>query len=375
MSEGTEGFDDVMEAAFAEGEAAVLEEVGADEGDVSTKEVVDVSGAGDVSEESGTTPASTEDINKAEQTISDAGFEKTAEGLYRFKASGEMVELDENKLVSWARRYEAAVKGENKLREERDSFAEAAKEAEALKELTKQNDELLKAILRGGAESDQLLKEMRQAFADPNTTSSEEPRKVDKTGPTQDEMAMAGQQVVQDVIMPYAQQVAEAFEGADAAEVRDAILTMLDEEVGVKKDLSWDDLEDVMNRRIIEEMEGAGYDRTGDLNRFDSTPHRDVGDGSGGNAEARTARGITKKGFKKVDEAAALKAENERLKAELQEKATGSTPEIEGGFSGGSGSRKNQAEAKSELLDLSEARSVRDIMDELDKMERKAYNG
>ena len=277
-----------------------------------------------------------------------------------FTSDGETQEVTLAKAIAWAQQMKIATKREGKLRTERNEAIEKAKGADKYKEAADSNDTLLKAILKGGPEADTLLREMRGEYA---KVLGNKPPVVDEKAPTTsstDETAAAGAELATKIIKPHAEALAKGFEGADALEIAQEIVTLLSEE----PNLDWDLVDDILHRRILEQLEAAGYTQTAEVEKFDLTSWRE---GTTQETEEKKVglrpKGAAPRRGAETPAEKALRVENENLKRKLQEHTLRGAPPGPSPVGGGK-TPKGPVDAglKSDLIDVSGAKSVAEVM-------------
>lgn len=374
--------DDVIADALDEGVAEITGAAGADaDADATTPPAAepdhtaeDVAGAaGEDAGESDGDVAGEGDGGAGRQPFSfneDIDLETVRDGsaTVKFTSDGEEREVPIRKLVAHSQQLKSTLAREEALREERNGYAEKAQEAEKFKEAAEQSDTILRQILAGGPESDRLLKDMRTKYAEGLGKAPPEPAGDKPAGPSEDEMAAAARKLATEVISPHAKHLAELYE-ADPEEVAQEMVGMLAKEPNP----SWDVVDDIMHRRLPNALEENGYEATGEMERFDLEPFREAGQrDAGGKANGLTPKGKRRKTGLTPREKQ-LEAENEALKAQLAEKALEDVPPSGDTTTNAGGKKKRgskDAGLSNDLIDVSEAESVSDVMKALDEMEQ-----
>lgn len=363
MDTPVDGFS-VIEQALQEGEAAALGE-----------QPVDAPIEGEGGENLGDEPSSPWDgkaysIDADEYDVGLVSGEKKIS----YKADGEKRTKTLDQLVDSAQKADYNERQLNKTRSQLKELSDKLTEFEQLNSAAQQDAEILSRILKG---DDAFLTELRKRYNEalgnkPAGKPAEAPRDepVDGYGNTT-ESQQQGLAFVMKAIKPWADQVAEAYD-ADPADLVKQVLLMADNEPS--HTFGWDTLDDILNHRLINELEAAGYTRSKDAPRFDVEqwiPNE--------SPPERVSSYITPKGERKRS-ASELAAENERLRTELAEKAVADggpgpvsdTPGSKGG-KGRSSSGSDGSRYRSDLIDVSEAQSADDIFEALDAMEQSAY--
>jgi hypothetical protein len=246
---------------------------------------------------------------KPYERLEDMSVEQMLGGEARieYTVSGETKNLALNKLVDWATRLPGTSKAGQ---EARDRVKELDAELEKYSDLeskNSQNEALLRRILRG---DDATLAKAREAY----------------------EKGMG-----EDFLPPKAEPA------------------------------TWATVNDILNRRVIERLEENGYEAER-WERFDTDKIEASTQG------ATQTSGIKPKGATpEVTSDDSLKAENEKLRAQLAEARVSGAGDVErdAGASNDRKGRKPNKKYKSELIDLTEADSVDDILKQLDDMEER----
>jgi hypothetical protein len=302
---------------------------------------------------------------KPYERLEDMSVEQMLGGEARieYTVSGETKNLALNKLVDWATRLPGTSKAGQ---EARDRVKELDAELEKYSDLeskNSQNEALLRRILRG---DDATLAKAREAYEKGMGEDFLPPKAEPATDDTTDAQAAeeaAGRRLAIEVIGPHAEALAEAF-GAEPGGIAIEIAQMIKDE---GRHLTWATVNDILNRRVIERLEENGYEAER-WERFDTDKIEASTQG------ATQTSGIKPKGATpEVTSDDSLKAENEKLRAQLAEARVSGAGDVErdAGASNDRKGRKPNKKYKSELIDLTEADSVDDILKQLDDMEER----
>ena len=273
-----------------------------------------------------------------------------------FRQDGEDKTLSLEKLINQAQRAQLNSRKNQEYRDELKNLRPLARELEDAKAKAENADTILQSILGG---DDQLLSRMRQAYQKALGPDGKLPEAPE---PSQDPEAEAGRQAIQQVMMPHAEALAEAFD-VDSMDVASELADLITEYAS-KADMDWDAMDDIMNVQIVQLLEDLEYELVEgqELPVFDSSQYREKAQAS----QPRTP-GLRRRGERpaKVD---SKDARIRELEAQLQELKTGEAPEVSK-KSGPSGRRSKPSEkgASSDLLDLSGAESYQDILNAMDK--------
>lgn len=370
-----------IQDAMAEGEAAVLADIQAStslpasppqQADSSREEVIQDASVDAQAIVERETPRTDESESPPADESTRPGWWKTSvDGLdpaatFTFKQDGEEVTLPVEKVLKAAARAPFLARQETKLRAERNDALTRAQEADQYKEAAEAGDRILTEILRG---DNDLLSRMRAKFQE---TTGARRANANQPAPAPDQALdpamQEGQRVVQEVLTPYAAELANVFPESDANEIVSEILTMIGEE----PDMDFDTLEDVLERRIVDRLEEAGYEIAGELPRLQKTWREQKQAGE----RTPTRAGIKPRGSARTHATPREAAQAKRiaeLQAQLQEGATRDQPDVGGARTPGGvrqlkGGERADERAKSSLLDLSGAESMQDIQRELDKL-------
>jgi hypothetical protein len=180
-----------------------------------------------------------------------------------------------------------------------------------------------------------------------------------------------GQSMVEQQLLPYTQQLAEAFPGADAMELLTVGLELVQDEP--QQLLTPERVQEIFTDRLLEMLEAEGYERAGDLPAFSL----DVGGGKAPAAANRTPGRLTPK-QKRVEVLSSLderlQQENQRLREQLEAMGVRGQRQVLADAPpppGGSGAPP--AGGALPLLDLSEANSANDVKEALRTLRKKAH--
>lgn len=224
---------------------------------------------------------------------------------FKYKASGEEHTKSLDELVRTAQSAHGTAQKLEQYRTERKELSDALLEKESLAEALAQDRDLFVKVLKdsSGEQFKALQAEYLKRAGQPAPDAA-----PDAPDASTDQDIQAGQQVLEQHIMPYAERLAEAYEGADATEIVEQVLLELSEEP--PQYLTADTVGEILNERIVQALEEAGYEASGDRPTFDLSVFEDAG--------APASRGIRPRSERSSNGNSDLAKENQRLREQLE---------------------------------------------------------
>lgn len=365
---------DVIAAAIAEGEAAThamdseeappqVDAVESPESDDAAPPSPDPSEAAESSEAS-STPAPA--LSEGQRWAASADLPEDLR--VTFNENGRELSMGIDDLVKHTQRAKHLGRQEHELRRELKEARGMRDELEQWKGRAENTDTILTEILRG---DDRLLQQMRAKYRealgpDGRLPQHNAPPQAQQS-PADDEAAAiqaAGERAIQEILIPHAEALADVY-GADTQEVAIEMGEMI-EQLG-EEGVSWEEVERIMNERVVLLLEDLGYEASGEVPRFDPSPWQSAAQDNARRTSGR--RGLTPRSARD----ASMDPRDRRiaeLEAQLQEQATSAAPSVGTRARGASGKTRGKTAdpaASSELLDLDEAGSYAEILEAMNK--------